>query len=265
MTSRLDISVITVTPQLAATWLKKNVVNRPVRDRKVEEYASDMAAGRWQAVGDTIRFARNGTLLDGQHRLTAVVKSGATVEFIVVRGIANEAQGDMDTGAKRSASDALALLGVENSALTAATARLLVRYKGGHFAEGGDSRIGVTNGEIREFVADNPELKEAIRVADGWRTVVDAPPSVLVAAYYVTSEINPAGAADFFEKLTTRADIPKGSAILALDSRLRAIRRDGIRVDQKDYLSLFFKAWNYHRKNRTVRHLETSGKFNLPV
>lgn len=263
--SKLDISVIQVTPQLAAAWLAKNEVNRPIRDRKVTEYASDMAAGRWQSVGDTLRFARNGRLLDGQHRLSAVVASGATVEFIVVKGLANEAQGDMDTGAKRSASDALALLGVEYSALTAAAARLLIRYRGGHFAEGGDTRIGVTNGEIRGFVVNNPELKDAVRNAGKWKSAIDAPPSVIAAAHYVLSGIDPVDAADFFDMLMTRADVPAGSAILALDSRLRAIRRDGIRVDQRDYLSLFFKAWNYYRKNRNVRHLETGGKFNNPL
>ncbi len=72
-----------VTPELATQWLEKNTDNRPMRQSHVELLAREMREGKWQLMPDGIAFDTNGVLMNGQHRLWAVVESGMTVPMRV--------------------------------------------------------------------------------------------------------------------------------------------------------------------------------------
>lgn len=80
----MKIREIDVTPEIAENWLEKNsLLQRPVK-RAVESYAKDMEEDRWEKDNPTpITFWEDGTLVDGQHRLRAVIKSGKTIRFCV--------------------------------------------------------------------------------------------------------------------------------------------------------------------------------------
>lgn len=100
-----------VTPQMAEAFLNKNTFNRPLRSGQVERYARDMAADRWLKNGATIVFMTDGTLLDGQHRLFAIIEAACMnpnfkgVYMIIVRDADREALSTIDTGLARSYAD----------------------------------------------------------------------------------------------------------------------------------------------------------------
>jgi hypothetical protein len=72
--------VLEMTPALAEDFLTHcNTHNRTLADAHVETLANEMRAGRWQLTHQGIAFSPNRVLLDGQHRLWAVVMSGVTV------------------------------------------------------------------------------------------------------------------------------------------------------------------------------------------
>ena len=75
---------VDVTPELAQSWLDVGKSDRPVSKYRVQKLAAQMKAGRWRMNHNGIAFAKDGTLLDGLHRLLAVVHSGMTVPMIVV-------------------------------------------------------------------------------------------------------------------------------------------------------------------------------------
>lgn len=255
--------IVSVTPEIAQKWLAENDVNRNVRNYNVDKYARNMANGQWSMTGEPVKFDRHRKLLDGQHRLLAVVKSGTTVDLLVVRNLDPASQIEMDSGAKRTAADALSFIGESSAALLAATARIVILATTGLINQD-RKKHALSNGEIAEFVADNPEIRDAVSVGERWRAAIDAPPSVICAAYYCLSQVHAAKAVMFFDGLASRANLPKNSAILALDSRLRTIRKNGTRVSQRDYLNLFFKAWNHWRKNRGVASLTLGGNLVEP-
>lgn len=73
-----------VTPELAARWLEKNhPSNRPIAWGRVEAFANDMRAGAWKLTHQGICFDGEGYLIDGQHRLKAVVAAKVTVRMVV--------------------------------------------------------------------------------------------------------------------------------------------------------------------------------------
>lgn len=101
---------VDVTPELAAQWLEEaNVRNRPLSQTRVDQYAREMAEGRWRATNQGIGFGADGRLYDGQHRLWAVVQSGCTVRMLVVYGLDEAARLGIDVGKPRRTPDVLAM------------------------------------------------------------------------------------------------------------------------------------------------------------
>jgi len=106
----LDMSVratviMIVTPGMAAEFLKKNGVNRPIRNTHVNGYAQVIREGGFKTTHQGLAFAFNGTLLDGQHRLLAIIKSGIAVEMMITTGLELDTFDSMDCGVTRKASD----------------------------------------------------------------------------------------------------------------------------------------------------------------
>lgn len=120
----MQISRMIVTPEMAAGWLEAaNTKNRSLSQRSVELYAAEMAAGRWvETHQNAIGFYESGVLADGQHRLAAVVKSGASIPMFVAFGMSEDAVNAIDQGRPRTMSDVLTLSGVlENGRYSSAT------------------------------------------------------------------------------------------------------------------------------------------------
>lgn len=103
----ITMEVEKITPKKATEYLKKNINNprgkKSISRKVVNQYAEDMKAGLWQLNGEAIVFDEDGYLKDGQHRLAAVITSGATIEICVVRGVPRETT-IYDIGWKRTIS-----------------------------------------------------------------------------------------------------------------------------------------------------------------
>lgn len=87
MESRPYVENVTITPQVAQMMLEHNTHNRNLTESRAQAYARDMASGNWRYTGEGIKFGPDGTLLDGQTRLRAIVLSGVTITMPVWRGI----------------------------------------------------------------------------------------------------------------------------------------------------------------------------------
>lgn len=105
---------IDVTPKKAAAWLENNFRNRPLSDDVVAAYARDMKNGTWVPTHQGIAFNDRDELIDGQHRLRAIVRSGCTVRMMVTFGLASQIKGSemttmdaVDRGRTRSVADQL--------------------------------------------------------------------------------------------------------------------------------------------------------------
>jgi hypothetical protein len=94
-----------VGPDVAEEMLKRNTNNRNARAYYVALLADDMRRGFWQETHEGIAFDENGVLLDGQHRLLAIVQSGATVPLMVTTGLSPNALVQINRGRIRTPVD----------------------------------------------------------------------------------------------------------------------------------------------------------------
>jgi hypothetical protein len=132
-----------------AKWLLDlNTNNRPLEERGVERFCEILRNGAWLNTGEPVIVSRDGILNDGQHRLTAICKSGITAELDVRFGITREAFQATGTGQKRTAGQVLGIEGYSNTSCQAAIARLLVHYDKGQMGH----LTHVESGEILRVV-----------------------------------------------------------------------------------------------------------------
>lgn len=103
-----NFAAVDVTPELAKVIIDHgNYENRKIRPLVVKKYAKAMLDGDWRYSPETISIADNGRLLNGQHRLLAVIESGVTCKFLFATGFDEEVFKVLDRGTARSAADAL--------------------------------------------------------------------------------------------------------------------------------------------------------------
>lgn len=101
--------IVTVTPELAKEWLKHNNFNRPLKPRLVDKYVRQILAGHWRRNHQGIAFDANGILIDGQHRLYAIIKTGQSVTMLVFLNETQLAHESIDNGKTRSLLDVIRL------------------------------------------------------------------------------------------------------------------------------------------------------------
>jgi hypothetical protein len=93
-------------PAEAHKILTESQYQRKHSPATVAKYARDMKAGKWEFNGAPVRY--NGQedgkseLLDGSHRLRAVIEANVVLPFLVISGIAKSSLHTMDDGKARS-------------------------------------------------------------------------------------------------------------------------------------------------------------------
>ena len=109
----LEVSVETITPELATQYLSRNVRNRSIRKQEVDAYAREIKRGNFVLTHQGIAFDDDGHLIDGQHRLMAIASAGIPVQMVVSRGLTPSALTVVDRGASRTIRDVVTFGGAE--------------------------------------------------------------------------------------------------------------------------------------------------------
>jgi hypothetical protein len=235
----------------------------------VEIYARDMANDNWRFTGDAIKFAADGTLLDGQHRLLAIIKSGVTLDILTVYGLEVDAQDVMDTGAKRGAHDQLGLHGYSNVAALAATTRLCINYLAGNFTKAGQHHIApVTNAEVIAFVGDNPDLVDAVTWMKNGKRNLPIRPSTASFTLWALRRIDEDQANAMFEDLAELRTGGKGDPRYTLIRRLEAVKRDRERMSAVTESHYVFRTWNALRRGESLGNIKIGnahGQFDFAL
>jgi hypothetical protein len=251
----LDIKTMLVTPEQANKWLGANAEDqRNQRDVKIEGYARDMKAGKWHLSGDTIKLTKDGVLIDGQHRLKAVVKAGVPVYMVVVFNVDHAAMAVIDTGIARTFADSLRGLPIANrNDVAAVVRRITVWDRGNRMGKGGDNP---THQELQERFNKDADafVTAAARGVDCSKARICAA-GAASTAFYLFQRIDPELTHQFFDKLISGANLSPKEAILTVRERLIRSRRPGGRDDKlnvAEQLALLIRGWNAFRENRTL-------------
>jgi hypothetical protein len=123
----IDVKVVAISPTRAAEWIKQTHPHqRNLKKYKIPQYIGDMQNNNFPVTSDAIGFDVDGYLINGINRLTAIYRSGVTVEQLVVWGLPRKARIVVDSGAKRTTNDQLKMAGKDFPSGVGATVRALM-------------------------------------------------------------------------------------------------------------------------------------------
>lgn len=256
--------IITVTPELAEQWLTRNTRNRHLRKSLFNNYARNMAAGRWVMNGETLKFDTAGNLLDGQHRLKAITVAGQSVDMLVVTGLDPRAQDTMDVGAKRTMADALTLHDEKNATVLAAVLRKIWLWNLGDHRFNSGVNPSIT--ECADLLAERPEIRRSVDVAQQVHHHFPVfPQSVTGTAHHIFTGIEPAEATWFFGRLGDGANLSTGSPLLSLRNRVLAERADRRRIAPYLRMAYLIRTWNAVREDRPLARIQQGPDDPMPM
>ena len=256
--------LVEVTPDLAAEWLEMNTMNRNISQTTVKRYALAMLAGEWQQNGQTITIAEDGTVLDGQHRLWAVIEAGVTVTFLVVFNVSKDAIATIDSGVTRTFRHVLQIKGSKHASPAATLTKFAWIYDN-FDAELSDSsaKIAVRNPVLEIYYDDNTALiEQAAAIADtGCHHFTK---SHMAFCIYLFLRKNPGRAEAFAGMLKTGQNLYTGHPIMTLRTKLIDNLMSKHKLSVREAAAFYIKAWNAFLKGKDISVFRWNNTEKLP-
>jgi len=259
---RTEIKLIT--PAIATQLLSRNKDNRRIRQRTVEDYASQMSKNLWRLTGQGISIDEKQNILDGQHRLLAVIKANKPIQFLVCYDVPRDTFNVYDTGLVRPLSD---IFDISQACSQAAiTSSIVVRYmelssRCGKITGSGSSakQLNISKQEVLEKYLTNSEF---------WNKVVKLSANCYTKyRLYTTSEIgsfyaylildckkDESTVRKFFMQLFS-IEQDSYTCTSTLRDFLMKIGLTNRKLDKKVKHMILIKTWNYFIRKKDVSRM----------
>lgn len=259
--------VRTVTPEEAEKLLENNSINRPLSTVVVRNLAEAMRRGEWQLTHQGIAVDSSGRLLDGQHRLSAVLESGVPIETLVFTSVDSSTFSVLDAGKKRNAADALAVAGEKSTHLLASMIRVIWLFDNRPDIAWSGGGSSITTPQVLETLDKHPKIRDyvnvGLEVAQATGTIKSAScgASYLVARNNAKRKVQP-----WFDGLIEGAGLSKGDARLKYRNHMLSLARKEAgevrrRRDNREHVWLYITAFNAWAANEPLKSLRyTAGK-----
>jgi hypothetical protein len=254
-----------ITPDKAAELIGTNLHNRRKKEQKINQYAADMAAGKWHPESASLKWSWDKVLLDGQNRLIACIQADAPFGTLVQTGLDPASQPHIDVGAVRTMGDVFKMAGVPDPNNIASAISLRARYES--IVDSGqtiiEKRLPMTRAEALQYLDAHPQIEKMSSVG---RSMYPAAPgiqrAVWLAGVSMAAEVDEPGVRTFAARFTAGDIRGPGDPVLALiryaaslnspkeQARAQKVKNAGIRN-----LTAFVKAWNANRKDEHMDRL----------
>lgn len=261
----VSMSIEQITPDTAAKMLEHNEGNRKLQVRKADSTRA-IENDEFVLNGETIIFADDGTLLDGQHRLCACVAYNKPIVSIVVRGIPKDAQITIDTGKRRGVADNLTMRGYNNASIVGSIGRaflcvekfgVLSTIRGRHAGE-----AKATVKEVVSYIDANYEkkIKQFIspvrRVYERFKGIRS---STIAVVFQEIKQVDIESYEHFVGMLTGAYSPDENMIKLICILQENASKRDLSKRLSQEYIAAFMvKTWNAYMKGETIKQLKYS-------
>lgn len=249
----LSAEVILVTPEMAERWLNNNPDNRREHAPTVARIRKSILSGEWRLNGETIKIQVNGSILDGQHRLRAILESGIAVQSLVVTGLPRECFDTIDQGKSRSIADCLSVDNVAHYTTVASALRWILKIR----RKAVYARNDITTSEAITFFADHPLVMRSVNYVMEYQVSSLLANGAAASLHYEMQSRDVVLADDMFKRLGLGCDLEVLQPTHTLREKLlRAARMKAERVFTHEKMAWAIKAWNLERQgmqSKTIR------------
>lgn len=256
-----------ITPEIAADMLRYNTCNRAANNAQVARYATAIRNGQWQLNGESIIISKDGRLLNGQHRLLAVLAAGQGIETFVVRGVDVATFVTIDSGKARTDRDVFNIMGVPSSGIVSAAIGCYMKLRVHHTAVSpnwnGSSGLMQTRIDRQDFFRQHKDLvlqstHEAARLYRKGRLLKTSVIAGLTLYLQVELGYPHDVISNFFSGVCDTASVPSCKAIALLRERLVKDMCGASRLRSAVAQKLIIKAWNAYISGKNMLCLRYS-------
>lgn len=259
----MQLKRMRINATIAREFLKKNKINRRLRDKEVKRYARVMKDGRWDEESPaTIAFNKKGHFIDGQHRLHAIILSRTALWMNVVYDCGNKSFDYLDNGKTRSAGDTIYLAGVTFPTEVASGARQYMMYDAWR---NGGRPSKFENYQVGDFVKSEPFIVEAAEFFYKHRKVLRIYRSgPAIGCFMIFHKINQVDCKKFMQYMAGLLIPESTSPLMTLHSKM--IRESANRDKPKtsSIIVYIIKAWNAWRKGETLFRIQYGPTESFP-
>lgn len=253
-----------VSPAVAAEWLRsKPDYQRKLHPKHVEKLASAILAGEWRLNGATIVFNDKGELIDGQHRLAAIVEAGQGVSTLVVTGVPQELAVFHTLGDVRTRRLSDFLNGKRNVTSIASCIGYIAQWRAGHWPphRTGNNRTMPELLEIAEqYEGQIDNLTTRLRLAG---SLTGQSGFCLFLALMYTESVDTERTLQFFDRLGDGVGLSKDSPIYWLRNRFMAYATKV--SDRREGQAIIIKALHMYLDGQTCSLIRYAPKEDFPV
>lgn len=265
----MKVEVKTVTPEIAKGLLLMNKSNRRLEEKRIVRYSEDIKNGKWRTeTGEAIKLSKDGSILDGQHRLHAIIKANIPIDILFIEGLDSNVMPVLDTGKPRSAADVLVINGVKNATKIASLIQGLHHYE--RMGDlGSKSSIGynLTNEGVLNYYRDNENFIDEIMLLSGrfyknFQQVLE----FLDVSLFLTLFKRKHGdkGVEFMRQLCQGTDV-KHECIIFLRNKLIANRMNNkskmLPATKRALIIKTFNAYLVNSSSRIIRYLPETEEF----
>ena len=248
MGQKVTMYAVVMTPEIADDIIENcNLRNRTIRQNKVLEWASFMRTGEWQLRGE-IAMTEHGEVIDGQHRILAVVEAGMEQPFflrVIPVAKAFDFNRYSDIGVPRNIADYLHFNGVPDAPRTAP---VLVYERNARIS---GNPLQATKGAKPEYLALFREIgEEAFKrafdiVPRGLHTTIGVNRAFLDWFALHAQNVEKGAADVFLGLLADPSELKKTDAPWVLREALIDLQRRSQKVSLVQQAHMTLKAWRF--------------------
>ena len=258
---KVTASIIFLDPKKAKELFESNADNqRNVKPANLRKIEGAIRSGKFALNGESIIRSETGRLLNGQHRVIAVMNTGIGVWTVLVEGVSDDCFATMDSGSSRSMADVCRIAGDGDVNNLSATIQRLAEYM-----EGAD-KIGLS------IPFSHAQLWDVREVAQGVENSISAVRkshrfvSISRAAWlhYVGQQECPAACEQFFQWLGDTSNTKKPDAIYLLQKRGADAKLKKAPLPLREQMAILIKAWNAFVEDKPISVLRWSEREAFP-
>lgn len=262
MTANVEL----ITPEDAQELLAGQSANRQISHGHTDRLRRSLVDKNWYVTSQGIGIDYKGQVIDGQHRLQSIVRTGVSVWMVVVRGLHPTSQRVVDDGRKRSLADDHKIAGHSEYSALAAMQNLAYRFE---FA----ALRGMKLSSVRTIQVSRLEVLEAyegreedtaniVRLGNEANKRYDIPGSSFTAAYYLAlrhkTRVNPGLIHQFFMQVAKGYGINPGDPAEAIHVAVKRLRsnKDLPSLDTAEICAALLYALDKHLSGEQISRID---------
>lgn len=260
--------IVEISPEAAQKLIDKSeenarnggFLNRRLNMEHVSDLASEMSNGRWiWNNGDVIRLTWGGSVCDGNHRLHAIIKSGVTIQSLIMK-VSDKSIETIDRCRRRSDTDDAYIKRLLYKNITSVVTAVRMLYL---FDKGYDLFTQIMKRQVRVNTRDsgfeqairNYSYLQEIKVGKYEKYITK---SGVLFVYAIAKDMhNEERYKVFLNDIETGEDLKKGNPALAYRNYISSgIDYKNVWNNKSLKLYAFIKAWQAYNKDKKLIRIQ---------